>query len=219
MEAPRGVELTGTNRPRTYHTTHTSCVELFCVHCAVLNPRPATLVARQVHSVTAAMARGKRPATFRTRKLSLSAPMVLPRGRGGRVGRRRTTIPEGAPHRPGAGPLLRPRQPEARLPPPTAPGWRFVHEPAGGSSTNRTAVRPRTAAGGGPVGTGSPLPPGGSSTKRAAVRPRTAPGRGPFGTESPSGRGCVQGADAPSGSRSRGSAVRGGVLRSAILPG
>src|SRR5688572_31631498 len=40
------------------------------------------------------MARGKRPATFRTRKLSLSAPMVLPRRRGGRVGRRRTTITE-----------------------------------------------------------------------------------------------------------------------------
>src|SRR5215213_1025151 len=43
------------------------------------------------------MARGKRPVTFRTRKLSLSAPMVLPWRRGGRVGRRRTTIPEGAP--------------------------------------------------------------------------------------------------------------------------
>ena len=41
------------------------------------------------------MARGKRPVSFRTRKLSLSAPMVLPRGRGGRVGRRRTTIPNG----------------------------------------------------------------------------------------------------------------------------
>src|SRR6476659_10739981 len=50
-----------------------------------------------VHRVTAVMARGKRPVSFRTRKLSLSAPMVLPRGRGGRVGRRRTTIPEGAP--------------------------------------------------------------------------------------------------------------------------
>src|SRR5690349_16805031 len=36
------------------------------------------------------MARGKRPVTFRTRKLSLSAPMVLPWRRGGRVGRRRT---------------------------------------------------------------------------------------------------------------------------------
>src|SRR4051794_41909362 len=43
------------------------------------------------------MARGKRPDPFRTRKLSLSAPMVLPRGRGGRVGRRRTTIPRRAP--------------------------------------------------------------------------------------------------------------------------
>src|SRR3954465_12936520 len=36
------------------------------------------------------MARGKRPVPFRTRKLSLSAPMVLPWRRGGRVGRRRT---------------------------------------------------------------------------------------------------------------------------------
>src|SRR4051794_36064889 len=41
------------------------------------------------------MARGKRPVSFRTRKLSLSAPMVLPWRRGGRVGRRRTTIPNG----------------------------------------------------------------------------------------------------------------------------
>src|SRR5688500_14116072 len=40
------------------------------------------------------MARGKRPVPFRTRKLSLSAPMVLPWRRGGRVGRRRTTITE-----------------------------------------------------------------------------------------------------------------------------
>ena len=36
------------------------------------------------------MARGKRPAPFRTRKLSLSAPMVLQVGTCGRVGRRRT---------------------------------------------------------------------------------------------------------------------------------
>ena len=43
------------------------------------------------------MARGKRPVPFRTRKLSLSAPMVLPWRRGGRVGRRRTTITERAP--------------------------------------------------------------------------------------------------------------------------
>src|SRR3954464_12346516 len=38
------------------------------------------------------MAKGKRPVPFRTRKLSLSAPMVLPRGRGGRVGHRRTIL-------------------------------------------------------------------------------------------------------------------------------
>src|SRR5690348_1268838 len=43
------------------------------------------------------MARGKRPVTFRTRKLSLSAPMVLPWRRGGRVGRRRTTLHGRAP--------------------------------------------------------------------------------------------------------------------------
>src|SRR3954451_7685312 len=66
---------------------------MFRVHCAVLNARTRHLV-RHVHSVTAAMARGKRPVSFRTRKLSLSAPMVLPWRRGGRVGRRRTTIHE-----------------------------------------------------------------------------------------------------------------------------
>jgi hypothetical protein len=36
------------------------------------------------------MAKGKHPVPFRTRKLSPSAPMVLPGGLGGRVGRRRT---------------------------------------------------------------------------------------------------------------------------------
>src|SRR4051812_21181704 len=43
-------------------------------------------------SVSAAIATGKRPAPFRTRKLSPSAPMVLPGGPGGRVGRRRTSL-------------------------------------------------------------------------------------------------------------------------------
>src|SRR2546429_8568710 len=41
--------------------------------------------------VTAAIAEGKRPATFRTRKLSPPAPMVLHPRECGRVGRRRTT--------------------------------------------------------------------------------------------------------------------------------
>ena len=45
------------------------------------------------------MAKGKRPAPFRTRKLSLSAPMVLHGRLCGRVGRRRTYFDEGHPHR------------------------------------------------------------------------------------------------------------------------
>src|SRR3954463_10678428 len=64
--------------------------------CGSEHPTRSFLVAH-VHRVTAAMARGKRPVTFRTRKVSLSAPMVLPWRRGGRVGRRRTNFPEGAP--------------------------------------------------------------------------------------------------------------------------
>src|SRR4051794_10661307 len=93
VEAPQGVQLTGTNRPRTYHTQHTLVVTRPLCGSEPTNPPPAPAgpaVVCQVHSVTAAMARGKRPVTFRTRKLSLSAPMVLPWGRGGRVGRRRT---------------------------------------------------------------------------------------------------------------------------------
>ena len=46
-----------------------------------------------LHRVSAAIATGKRPAPFRTRKLSPSAPMVLPGRPGGRVGRRRTPPP------------------------------------------------------------------------------------------------------------------------------
>ena len=47
--------------------------------------------------VTAAIAKGKRPATFRTRKLSPPAPMVLHPQECGRVGRRRTFFPQGRP--------------------------------------------------------------------------------------------------------------------------
>ena len=51
-----------------------------------------------LNRVPAVIARGKRPVPFRTRKLSLSAPMVLPWRRGGRVGRRRTySMNEGYP--------------------------------------------------------------------------------------------------------------------------
>ena len=49
-------------------------------------------------SVTAVIAVGKRPVPFRTRKLSLPAPMVLPSEGGGRVGRSRTHLNRRAPH-------------------------------------------------------------------------------------------------------------------------
>src|SRR3954453_20873509 len=55
-----------------------------------------------VSSVSAAIARGKRPVTFRTRKLRLSAPMVLQGGPCGRVGHRRTYFAKAHPF--GAGP-------------------------------------------------------------------------------------------------------------------
>ena len=47
---------------------------------------------------SAAIAKGKHPVPSRTRKLSLSAPMVLQWRRCGRVGRRRTYFEEEAPH-------------------------------------------------------------------------------------------------------------------------
>ncbi len=120
MEAQQCVELTGTNRPRTCLTQHTSSITCVSrVHCAVLKepntPPPNHHHSNGVwvgwlgnfHRVTAVMARGKRPVSFRTRKLSLSAPMVLPGGPGGRVGHRRTPFTNGvtahrcAPRSPG----------------------------------------------------------------------------------------------------------------------
>src|SRR6184192_4064075 len=46
-------------------------------------------------TVSVAMAEGRHPVPFRTRKLSPPAPMVLPWRRGGRVGRRRDSRAEG----------------------------------------------------------------------------------------------------------------------------
>src|SRR5437868_11621371 len=52
--------------------------------------------------VAAVIAQGKHPVTFRTRKLSSAAPMVLHSGGCGRVGRRRTIFtPKGRPVRGG----------------------------------------------------------------------------------------------------------------------
>src|ERR1700712_2071438 len=50
--------------------------------------------------VTVVIASGKRPVPFRTRKLSLTAPMVLQSKDCGRVGHRRTKIEE-IPEKPG----------------------------------------------------------------------------------------------------------------------
>src|SRR4051794_41711686 len=57
-----------------------------------MNSRQSPLLGSgvQLHSVSVVIALGKRPVTFRTRKLSLTAPMVLQGGPCGRVGRRRT---------------------------------------------------------------------------------------------------------------------------------
>src|SRR6476469_6567762 len=68
------------------------------VHCAVPEVRFPLLTRRgdrsggtgYLHRVSATIARGKRPVPSRTRKLSLSAPMVLRGPLRGRVGRRRT---------------------------------------------------------------------------------------------------------------------------------
>src|ERR1700749_2881250 len=57
------------------------------------------VLAEHFHSVTAAIAKGKHPVPFRTRKLSPSAPMVLRGGPRGRVGRRRAYLKEAAPRK------------------------------------------------------------------------------------------------------------------------
>src|SRR3954447_10986373 len=74
------------------------------VHCVVPESRSGTSSLEsssstpiKLHRVSAAIAKGKHPAPFRTRKLSLSAPMVLQAGACGRVGRRRTYFRRGHP--------------------------------------------------------------------------------------------------------------------------
>ena len=77
-----------------HHTHHRHALHAGCAGGA------GVVWVRRLEGVTAVMARGKRPAPFRTRKLSLSAPMVLHGGLCGRVGRRRTIVcDEGHPHR------------------------------------------------------------------------------------------------------------------------
>src|SRR5690606_7001239 len=71
-------------------------------------PQPPHTAGWDATRVTAAIAKGKHPVPYRTRKLSLSAPMVLqPRGCG-RVGRRRTYTPQRPPIRVASAPFTGP---------------------------------------------------------------------------------------------------------------
>ena len=113
VEAPRGVELTDPKRPRGLpHAPRPAkrgwardcwCSRpLCCSGHTDRKPRPRGLRRPVSETVPVAMAEGKHPVPYRTRKLSLPAPMVLHAGACGRVGDRRTThtIPAGGrePH-------------------------------------------------------------------------------------------------------------------------
>ena len=79
------MELTGTNRPRTCHFPPFGGVDLSRLASTVRFPnygREHNYICSyecsiELDRVSATMAKGKRPAPFRTRKLSPSAPMVL----------------------------------------------------------------------------------------------------------------------------------------------
>ena len=116
VEAPRGVELTDPKRPRglphaprpTKRGWARDCWcsrPLCCSGHTDRKPRPRGLRRPVSETVPVAMAEGKHPVPYRTRKLSLPAPMVLHAGACGRVGDRRTT------HHPRRGPGTPPRAP------------------------------------------------------------------------------------------------------------
>src|SRR6478752_1479330 len=95
------MKLTGTNRPRTCHIPfrkrlHAAFEHVSTVRFPRYGPRPLGR-GTNLHRVSATIARGKRPVPSRTRKLSLSAPMVLRGPLRGRVGRRRTFFGQGSP--------------------------------------------------------------------------------------------------------------------------
>ena len=104
------------------------------VHCAVPEVRSPTPKGAgrnpYLHTVTATIARGKRPVPSRTRKLSLSAPMVLRGPPRGRVGRRRTHPPIEAAHNPG--------RPRSRL-------WDAIDEVGGKTARTGAVMGPRPA--------------------------------------------------------------------------
>ena len=117
VEAPRGVEPTGTNSRTATHTiTHTGWQEQASpgrqgdtLHVTWINPSVASTIrsptrhdpprehvetrSRGMYNTrfAAAMAQGRRPDPFRTRKLRPGTAMVLHPTGCGRVARRRTT--------------------------------------------------------------------------------------------------------------------------------
>lgn len=125
---------TGTNKPKachnkspthttnkwsngTHRARHTNVFASTMIQRINRPPHPTTPTHRGTgqgprgHRVTAAIAAGKHPVPYRTRKLSLPAPMVLqPRGCG-RVGRRRTNIDDGPSPSTGDGPSVFLRSP------------------------------------------------------------------------------------------------------------
>ena len=92
------MEVTGTNRPRTYTQNQQQSLNASTVQ--YLKQHTHTLCGPLFHRVTAAIAAGKRPVPFRTRKLSLPAPMVLHSRGCGRVGHRRTQLHTRTPESP-----------------------------------------------------------------------------------------------------------------------
>ena len=99
------MQVTGTNRPRAYTQTspkkycYASTVQYLKQH----TPPHNSVAGALFHRVTAATAVGKRPVPFRTRKLSLPAPMVLHSRGCGRVGHRRTQLHTRTPNPSGLG--------------------------------------------------------------------------------------------------------------------
>lgn len=142
VEAPRGVELTDPKRPRGLpHTPRPTkrgwardcwCSRpLCCSGHTDRKPRPRGLRRPVSETVPVAMAEGKHPVPYRTRKLSLPAPMVLHAGACGRVGDRRTT------HHPRRGPGTPPRAP-------TPCGGTTIQQPHQHTRQRYTGTRQRT---------------------------------------------------------------------------
>src|SRR3954471_16790817 len=106
--------------PATHHHPRTTGEALVC----------------DLSRATAVIAKGKRPVPFRTRKLSPSAPMVLHWERCGRVGRRRTNIPQKSPTPNRVGLFCMPQTMKERL-----PGQAYVRRVSGGGQTARASER------------------------------------------------------------------------------